>query len=61
MVFSDALKGSVEAYNFEGNQLLTTVRTKTAAKGDDSSSIASKSLGKTMFEPDMSDSGYPLL
>ena len=32
MVFSDAPKGSVEPYNFEDSQLLTTVRNKKAAK-----------------------------
>ena len=56
IVFGDAPKGSVEAYNFEDGQSLTSVRNKTAAKEDDPSSIASKSLGKTMFEPDMSES-----
>ena len=55
MVSGDAPKGSVEAYNFEDGQLLNTVRNKTAAKGDGSSAITSKSLGKTMFEPDMSE------
>ena len=44
MVFGDAPKGSVEAYNSEDGQSLTTVRNTAAAKGDDSSSIASKSL-----------------
>ena len=56
IVFGDAPKGSVEAYNFEDGQSLTSVRNKTAAKEDDSSSIASKSLGKTMFEPALSES-----
>ena len=51
----DAPKGSVEAYNFEDGQLLTTVTKKTASKGDDSPSIASKSMGKTIFEPAMSE------
>ena len=55
IVFGDSPKGSVEAYTFEDGQLPTTDRNKIAAKGDDSSYTAYKSLGKTMFEPDMPD------
>ena len=49
MVFGDTPKGSVEAYNFEDGQSLTTVRKKTAAKEDDLSSVASKSLGNHVW------------
>ena len=51
IVFRDAPKGSVEAYNFEDGQLLTItiVMNKIVVKGDDSSFITSKSMGKIMF------------
>ena len=61
IVFGDTPKGSVEAYTFEDGQSLTTARNKTVAKGDGSSSITSKSLGKTMFEPDMSEAEDTLI